>query len=529
MSPEQLLGKSGEAGDIYSLGVVLYEMLSGEPPFQSGDIPYQIREVVPEPLKGISSEVSAIVMRCLEKKPERRFGSVRELREALDGTAGKTREEGSRKLEEAAEKGSEKNRQEDQRAIIDGLVADGNHAFNTGDYNLAILKWKEAETTSDSEKGIADLIRKARDRQAEKHAGQQQAKVNALLTDAAVYVSSGRYASAEEKLREVLALQSENERAQRMLADCREKQSALDQQLKAEEMRKKEAQDRELEEERRRAVELLKHAEEEKKRAEAERKAAKRRQEEQRRKVQELRVQAEKTKGNAEGAGLGAEKGRKDSATERKTIEPKQHREEENALFQHRRAQDYESGRGVPQSYAEALKWYRKAADQGLAQAQNNLGVLYFDGKGVARNEVEAVIWFRKAAAQGLAMGQFHLGVAHENARGVQRDYAEALTWYRKAADQNLALAQNNLGVLYLYGKGVTRNEKEAVAWFRKAAAQGLGMAQHNLGFAYQNGKGVPLDFKEAEKWYRKAADNGCVPAQERVKKGFSFWTNWFS
>ncbi|MGA2260486.1 MAG: sel1 repeat family protein, partial [Acidobacteriota bacterium] len=63
----------------------------------------------------------------------------------------------------------------------------------------------------------------------------------------------------------------------------------------------------------------------------------------------------------------------------------------------------------------------------------------------------------------------------------------------------------------------------------RKAAAQGLGMAQHNLGFAYQNGKGVPLDFKEAEKWYRKAADNGCVPAQERVKKGFSFWTNWFS
>jgi len=51
----------------------------------------------------------------------------------------------------------------------------------------------------------------------------------------------------------------------------------------------------------------------------------------------------------------------------------------------------------------EGVKWYRKAAEQGYARAQNNLGNLYYNGEGVAKDEVEAVKWFRKAAEQGHA------------------------------------------------------------------------------------------------------------------------------
>ena len=62
----------------------------------------------------------------------------------------------------------------------------------------------------------------------------------------------------------------------------------------------------------------------------------------------------------------------------------------------------YESGRGVAQDQAEAAKWYRLAADQGFAYAQNALGMMYSNGQGVQQDYVSAYLWFSLAAAQGL-------------------------------------------------------------------------------------------------------------------------------
>jgi TPR repeat protein len=59
----------------------------------------------------------------------------------------------------------------------------------------------------------------------------------------------------------------------------------------------------------------------------------------------------------------------------------------------------YAEGQGVPQDYAAAMRWYRKAAEQGVANAQNNLGLMYAEGKGVAQDSAAALSWFRKAAA----------------------------------------------------------------------------------------------------------------------------------
>jgi len=61
----------------------------------------------------------------------------------------------------------------------------------------------------------------------------------------------------------------------------------------------------------------------------------------------------------------------------------------------------YELGNGVPENDAEAVKWYRKAADQGLADAQSNLGVMYFNGDGVPENHVRAYVWLSMAKTQG--------------------------------------------------------------------------------------------------------------------------------
>ena len=67
----------------------------------------------------------------------------------------------------------------------------------------------------------------------------------------------------------------------------------------------------------------------------------------------------------------------------------------------------YDAGQGMPQSFKEAAVWYRKAADQGDADAQFNLGVMYDKGRGVLQSDKEAAVWDRKAADQGHAGALF--------------------------------------------------------------------------------------------------------------------------
>jgi len=174
----------------------------------------------------------------------------------------------------------------------------------------------------------------------------------------------------------------------------------------------------------------------------------------------------------------------------------------------------YVKGNGVAKNYTEAEKWFRKAAEQGNAKAQSMVGAMYYDGQGgVAQDYTEAMKWYRKAAEQGLAQAQFTLGVMYDNNQGVAQNDAEAdaeaVKWYRKAAEQGLVQAQRRLGYMYKYSKGVAQDYAEAVKWYRKAAEQGDANAQARLGSMYHEGKGVAQDHAEAMKWWRKAAEQG--------------------
>ena len=71
-------------------------------------------------------------------------------------------------------------------------------------------------------------------------------------------------------------------------------------------------------------------------------------------------------------------------------------------------------GQGVPQNYAEAMRWFRRAADQNHAGAQFNLGLVYANGWGVQTDETEAMTWYRRAADQGHANAQHNLGLMRE-------------------------------------------------------------------------------------------------------------------
>ena len=241
----------------------------------------------------------------------------------------------------------------------------------------------------------------------------------------------------------------------------------------------------------------------------------------------------------------------------------------------------YKYGKGVTHNREKAIAWYTKAAEQGYAPAQNDLGIMYLrlweepvllGEKSVKAYLNLALEWFDKAAQQGNPTAQFNLAsVRAPVAEHLPKDSKEStelykgiVTLYEKAAEQNYAPAQFRLALIYqeglsvvapdlakaveLYikaaspdleatipykqgyapaqhqlaeiyskGEGVRQDFKEAVKWYKRAAEQGFAKSQFCLGLLYHRGNEVNQDFKESEKWYQKAAEQGFARAQNNL------------
>ena len=156
----------------------------------------------------------------------------------------------------------------------------------------------------------------------------------------------------------------------------------------------------------------------------------------------------------------------------------------------------------APPSNQKSMDVLKQKAANGDVASQVALAKQY----SLRGDYAQAVTWYRKAAEQGNAFAQFILGTEYDIGQGVPQDYAKAVTWYRKAAEQGNAFAQFNLGFMYDNGLGVPQDYSEAVSWYRKAAEQGNAGAEFNLGISYYNGEGVPQDYAEAYFWLDLAA-----------------------
>jgi TPR repeat protein len=120
----------------------------------------------------------------------------------------------------------------------------------------------------------------------------------------------------------------------------------------------------------------------------------------------------------------------------------------------------------APAAHAADMKATTDAAEKGDAAAQSELGNFYRWGDDKTDPDYKkAEEWYRKAAEQGFAEAENGLGELYTDGNGIQKDPAEALKWLSKAAEQGNRPAQMNLASIYVNGTGTVRNIEEACFW----------------------------------------------------------------
>jgi hypothetical protein len=90
--------------------------------------------------------------------------------------------------------------------------------------------------------------------------------------------------------------------------------------------------------------------------------------------------------------------------------------------------------------YAAALKEFHPLAEQGDANAQMVLGIMYEDGQGVTQDYALAAEWYEAAAVQGYVQAQILIATTYRDGQGVTQDCAEAARWFQLAAEQGQAV-----------------------------------------------------------------------------------------
>lgn len=164
----------------------------------------------------------------------------------------------------------------------------------------------------------------------------------------------------------------------------------------------------------------------------------------------------------------------------------------------------YDFGQGTPQDDQEAVKWYRLAEEQGYAEAKANLLKL---AKANVSEEIKSLLI---NAENGVAEAQYTLGVMYAKGQGVLQDQKEALKWYGLAAEQGYYAKTN---IYNLARKNIPAAKKILIS----DAENGVTEAQFVFGQMYANGQGAPQNDQEAMKWYGLAAKRGHLRARTNI------------
>jgi TPR repeat protein len=180
----------------------------------------------------------------------------------------------------------------------------------------------------------------------------------------------------------------------------------------------------------------------------------------------------------------------------------------------------YYNGDGVEMDEVTAYAWFLLAEEAGskaasaaarrseaemkpggIEQGLLRVAGMYESGVDLNRDMVEAIKWYRRAAEKGNAEAQVKLADRLSTAETMPRNYDEARSWCELAAAKDYAPGAYCLGRFYRIGLGVSRDPQAAEKWFQKGAWLGDGHSMLQLGEMYQNGEGVKANRITAYTW----------------------------
>ncbi len=204
------------------------------------------------------------------------------------------------------------------------------------------------------------------------------------------------------------------------------------------------------------------------------------------------------------------------------------------AKAQLRLARLYDVGTYTGKDTDEALRWYRRAADNLVVDAMLRLAEVHLAKKGAPSPvSAEGVEWLQKAAHVGSPEAETWLGVLYAHGGAVPRDYAESRKWFLRSAPVMLrgscrpdrwdrsrfgnCLAAEYLGTMFAEGLGAPQNDDAARFWFEAASSKYSPYSDYSLGMMYEHGRGVPADIAKALVHYRASAQGNFGLAQYRL------------
>jgi len=171
-------------------------------------------------------------------------------------------------------------------------------------------------------------------------------------------------------------------------------------------------------------------------------------------------------------------------------------------------------GIGAAEDQTTALRLFRQLANNGSVPAQYEAGLMNANGLGTAQDSDQAGKFLQEAASQNLPAALLAMAALYQTGDGVTQSQDQSLQLWQQAVDAGSDAARVSLGLIYAHGKyGVKQDLSKAMGLFQDAAEDGNAAGLYSLGWIYVTGTGGGQDLQMGAGYYQKAADLGFSPA----------------